>query len=1546
MHDPAAHRPSKPFSATVLLAGLALFAAVLLAPAAHAQQCTFALDPPDAFVPDVGGVGLSFTVTTGPLCAWNVLAIDPWITVTSATGAGPGSVTFDVEPNPGEMRIGTILVENEAFTVYQEGIQAPPCTYELVPGAGEAPAEGAAGLSFEVLTDFQCAWTAVSPDPWITVVEGGGGEPAIAGQQGFGPGMVVYDVEPNPGEPRYGTIFVEDQPFLVSQEGALPPECTLILQPAELAVPSSGGTGLGFTVSTDPQCAWAAATQDPWIAITSGAGAGPGVVTFDVAPNLGTERVGTILVEDDVFTVTQAAFAACEFVLTPQMAPVAASGATGLGFSVSTDPQCDWGAVTEDGWITIAAGTGVGPGSVTFDVAPNPGPERFGTIVVESSVFTVVQAGGCAAGTSLDPTFASVPEEGSAGLAFQVNSPEGCPWVAVAVDPWIVVTSGGSGEGNGTVTFDVAPNEGQGRSGTILAAGLDFRVSQGDGCEGRTTLVPEGATAPVGGATGLTFAVQAPGACPWTAFASAPWITVVSGFSGLGNGTVAYNVAPNPGPPRVGAITAGGRVFTVAQGDGCIGDVTLFPDRVSVPSAGGSGLTFQVQTGAGCPWTAVPGVPWISVTAGAAGAGEGTVTYAVAPNDGPARQGAILVSGKAFLVEQELSCSVAVPALSSYPLAPVVAGSSFTIAWQPVPGLPELGYYEVAVSTQEDCASPTVLVTAELGVTIATESSLEASYCVRVRALAGPECGEGFVSGFSPPVTVVARPLPARFEMIQGQSPAARANRGEAPPAGSTVVFRNVGDAAGTLELQALGGFFTVDPAGPLSVVPGEDATVGLVFSPGSTEFAGVMSGELAGRWSAPDGDRSVSGVVTLTVLEAPGEPTAGARLLPLGSGLVTFRQVGGNPDPQPVAIRNTGTVPVRIAPAIGPGGSWLSIRGDFASPLPPGSERSFDLVVDRARRSTSDGPPPLSTLVRIDNVDGRPEDAAVFEVVDEEPPPSEPGAGRSDLGDADFSVIMGSSVSTTPPGGRALSVEHTGAQFLSDGWIRNRGSDPVEVDLYYTPEGLDGQTDGRVRKNTVSIPAYGAYRLSDFVRGLFEESGSGRVEIRSAQLPQLSIRSTVDSVTVENGVPRRYGAELPLLVSGDGLGPAAGTGPAAFALLTGLKGPLAGSRTNVIFAETLGAPAQVRARLFDVSGRRIGEKTVFVNAYSKAQVSYDDPELFPVPYADGTLELRPAGGGGAVVAFATVLDNVSESYTVRVAALLERPAPTARAVVQTGTGFVPTVERTATADAFYTTRLTVTNGSDADASLKVTWVPEPGYGAPAGPVTLVVPGPEEEEGGPKTVVFADVLKELMGVERNTRGMLRFEGAIASLVFSTETTTPLDLEDPDAGRSVSSVSPAPGVTTKFLGVFTRDSQEAVGLKQSTTDPVKQEVSHPSIEESSAFRTNLVLAEVASQPAKVRVRLRKTGGATLGEPLVVSLVANERIQIDRIALAVLKPASGVVEVKDVEIAVEAIEGKGRVVALAAKVSTDPLSKQSSTYVLGPPVTGSASRGGKK
>jgi uncharacterized repeat protein (TIGR01451 family)/CSLREA domain-containing protein len=167
----------------------------------------------------------------------------------------------------------------------------------------------------------------------------------------------------------------------------------------------------------------------------------------------------------------------------------------------------------------------------------------------------------------LTPASAAFTVSGGSGM-IAVTIPAGCMWSAVSNAPWITITSGSSGTGEGTVQYQVAANSSEkSRIGAIIVAGDTFTVRQeGTGagtCD--NTINPTFASfSAVSGRA--TISVSALGECLWTATSDVNWVTINSGSIGIGNGTVEYSVMPNAtGAPRVGTITVAGKTFTVKQ---------------------------------------------------------------------------------------------------------------------------------------------------------------------------------------------------------------------------------------------------------------------------------------------------------------------------------------------------------------------------------------------------------------------------------------------------------------------------------------------------------------------------------------------------------------------------------------------------------------------------------------------------------------------------------------------------------------------------------------------------------------------------------------------------------------------------------------------------------------------------------------------------------------------------------------------------------------------------------------------------------------------
>ena len=98
-------------------------------------------------------------------------------------------------------------------------------------------------------------------------------------------------------------------------------------------------------------------------------------------------------------------------------------------------------------------------------------------------------------------------------------------------------------------------------------------------------------------------------------------------------------------------VNLGGSVSRIVRAAPCT--YSISPNRAAYGPAASTGAV-AVTAGAGCAWTAASNDSWITVTGGAGGSGNGTVTYSVAAYTGRPknRNGTITIAGQTFSVKQ------------------------------------------------------------------------------------------------------------------------------------------------------------------------------------------------------------------------------------------------------------------------------------------------------------------------------------------------------------------------------------------------------------------------------------------------------------------------------------------------------------------------------------------------------------------------------------------------------------------------------------------------------------------------------------------------------------------------------------------------------------------------------------------------------------------------------------------------------------------------------------------------------------------------------
>jgi hypothetical protein len=312
-------------------------------------------------------------------------------------------------------------------------------------------------------------------------------------------------------------------------------------------------------------------------------------------------------------------------------------------------------------------------------------------------------------GNSLDISPASRDHTSAATSGQTIGVTANVSWTATESLSWVTITSGASGSGNGTITYSITENTGAARTGAITVSGGGIT---------RTFTVDQAASGPadtaVRSVSGTTVAITvtpSAGTSAWGVEEIVPaglTPSAITGPNGNWNSTtrkitwygtsdsvasLSYTVSGSAGTYTLSGMANFDGADAAITGDsqivisGNVLDIT--PLGRDHSSAAASGQTIAVTANFPTPWTATETLSWVTITGGASGSYNGTVTYSIAANTGAARSGVITVSGggitRTFTVNQAQATTTAVRTIrNSFATATVsisVTPPTGTSAW-------------------------------------------------------------------------------------------------------------------------------------------------------------------------------------------------------------------------------------------------------------------------------------------------------------------------------------------------------------------------------------------------------------------------------------------------------------------------------------------------------------------------------------------------------------------------------------------------------------------------------------------------------------------------------------------------------------------------------------------------------------------------------------------------------------------------------------------------------------------------------------------------
>jgi len=308
------------------------------------------------------------------------------------------------------------------------------------------------------------------------------------------------------------------------------------------------------------------------------------------------------------------------------------------------DSTCQWSALADQPWVTLDPPTGSGSQTVNVtadswvpsgQVSRSAGVtiDLTGGIGTDTATLSIDQDGDCSFST--DAAAKNFPANGGTGTITVTASDPTCEWFIFTDQPWINISSPTSPvKGSGTVSYSVSGNgsinvENGSRMTMLTSEEIAFQVTQ-DGCV--YDVNPATVTVDAKGNAAVDINVMAgPSVCQWTAVSNSVWAIVESGASGGGGGTTRLDVIENPSVvARVGSVQIADELITVNQ-DGQPCEFSASPSSMGFcPDE--DNFAINVDTAAGCEWSLMESVDWVSFISNATGNGEETAMGLVEDN--------------------------------------------------------------------------------------------------------------------------------------------------------------------------------------------------------------------------------------------------------------------------------------------------------------------------------------------------------------------------------------------------------------------------------------------------------------------------------------------------------------------------------------------------------------------------------------------------------------------------------------------------------------------------------------------------------------------------------------------------------------------------------------------------------------------------------------------------------------------------------------------------------------------------------------------------
>jgi uncharacterized repeat protein (TIGR01451 family) len=490
------------------------------------------------------------------------------------------------------------------------------------------------------------------------------------------------------------------------------------------------------------------------------------------------------------------------------------------------------------------------------------------------------------------------------------------------------------------------------------------------------------------------------------------------------------------------------------------------------------------------------------------------------------------------------------------------------------------------------------------------------------------------------------------------------------------------------------------------------------------------------------------------------------------------------------------------------------------------------------------------------------------------------------------------SPVSQSAPSANSLIIPSVGhldginSQWRSDVRITNTALQKINYLLRFTPAGDPTQ----VKQTQISIASNDTMALDDIVKnwygvGAIGDAANGVLEVRplnfsgkgtpGAEDVNVSFATVASSRTFNQSSGGTLGQFIPAIPFASFIGKV--TGDARAGILSMQQIAQSPSyRTNLGIVEASGKPVSVLISVFDTSGKNLLDFPLDLKAGQQQQLN-SFLAANNITLTDGRIEVKVTSGDGKIMAYASVVDNITTDP------LLVTGTPLIQ--IAAHNFVIPGVADLNTGGANWRSDLRIFNAGTDPQYLTMTLYPQTGSSS-----TDTIQRSFTVNAG-EVSVLDNVLASKFGVT-NIGGAMHVDTLTdANLVVTGRTYNQVD-GGGTYGQFISAVTPADGVG-----------------KGGRTLNVLQ------VEDSTRYRTNLGIAEVSGKPATVEVSVFLPD-AKVAPKVTIPLAANEYRQF-----RVLQQL-GVGTAYNARISIKVIDGDGKITAYGSVID---MQTQDPTYV---------------